>query len=395
MFPGRRENPTPMDDGERRKALTIFASEGRRAQPPVFVGRDAVIEDISAAAELAYEKWSSGEHRRQGSRTYALGAGSPGSRQDRTASASAGALAGRPGTQTPDRGTCQRQCPGVAGGDAHAAAKANSDYRHGKMGEHLVDGLVDMAPGRGADALGPAAAVATKALRGKSGVRPRHRRGYGGRNPTGETRFRGGRHTAKPARRHVWRHPRAARVAGLGYLHSYLQQDGIKISRYSDDRRCVHTLGALKNSECLALLKEWLAHFGVVASPADLKRWGDALIRDTEGWPMHTSGFLAVLADDLAHSRDPANLASANLATARRVAAEDRAVYYNGRYEGLFRGRFDGSGERWLPWRSPAGIFSKKTQRPSSAARDRLKATPRRSSAHSLSGGLCSGRGRG
>ena len=49
-----------MDDGERRSALTKFASEGRRAQPPVFVGRDAVIEDISKAAELAYDKWSSG-----------------------------------------------------------------------------------------------------------------------------------------------------------------------------------------------------------------------------------------------------------------------------------------------------------------------------------------------
>ena len=326
-----------MDDGERRKALTKFAREGRRAQPPVFVGRDAVIEDISAAAELAYEKWSSGSIDAKDPGLTRLVQGAPGAGKT--------ALLRHLQERWQDDPEPRRPIAvRVSASALESPAEMHMRLRKQipttvmeKWGELLVDGLVKMAPGRGADALGPAAAVATKALREKAASVPATVVVM-----VDETQRVRPDSAAAATLQNLHEGtfgdiPMLPVFAGLGYLHSYLQQDGIKISRYSDDRRCVHTLGALKNSECLALLKEWLAHFGVVASPADLKRWGDALIRDTEGWPMHTSGFLAVLADDLAHSRDPANLASANLATARRVAAEDRAVYYNGRYEGVIQ----------------------------------------------------------
>ena len=49
-----------MRDSERRQALAAFIDEGERAQPPVFTGREKVIEDIAGAAELVYRKWLSG-----------------------------------------------------------------------------------------------------------------------------------------------------------------------------------------------------------------------------------------------------------------------------------------------------------------------------------------------
>ena len=327
-----------MDDGDRRRALTRFASEGRRAQPPVFAGRKAVIEDISSAAELAYEKWSSGGIDAKDPGLTRLVQGAPGAGKTALLRHLQERWRGNP---EPGRPITVR----VSAGALESPEEMHKRLREQipttvmeKWGAVLVGGLIKTVPGGVADALEPVAEAATGVLREKAvasvpaavvvmvdetqRVRP-HSAAATTLQNLHEGAF--GDIPVLPV------------FAGLGYLHSHLQQEGIKISRYSDDRRCVHTLGRLRDSECLALLREWLAHFGVVARPAESEQWGDALSRDTQGWPMHTSGFLAALADELAQSRNPAILASADLEIARKVAAEDRAVYYNGRYRGIIQ----------------------------------------------------------
>ncbi len=125
--------------------------------------------------------------------------------------------------------------------------------------------------------------------------------------------------------------------AGLGYLHSHLQREGINISRYADEGRCIHTLGRLSTADCQAMFEGWLRHFNVAAPAGMLDGWLDALVRDSQGWPMHTNGFLRMLAGALAASDAPASLAAADIDAVRRVAAVDRATYYNGRYRGFIQ----------------------------------------------------------
>ncbi len=327
-----------MDNGGRRRALKKFSREGWRAQPPVFVGRNAVLEDISRAAGLAYEKWSSGDIDAKDPGLTRLVQGAPGAGKTALLRHLQDRWQGDPGSGHPI-------AVRVSASALQSPAEMHKRLREqipttimGKWGGVVVAGLVKMVPGRGADALGPAAEAAARTLREKAlasvpaavvvmvdetqRVRP-----DSAAAATLQNLHEGAFGDI----------PVLAVFAGLGYLHSYLQQEGIKISRYSDDRRCVHTLGALKDTECLSLLKGWLAHFGVAAPPAEFKRWGDALVRDTHGWPMHTTGFLAALADDLAGFDDPSTIDLANLETVRRVAAEDRAVYYNGRYQGVIQ----------------------------------------------------------
>ena len=128
--------------------------------------------------------------------------------------------------------------------------------------------------------------------------------------------------------------PVLAVFAGLGYLHSHLQKDGILISRYADDSKCVHTLERFNNTECLTLFGQWLDHFDVSAHAAEIDRWGDALIRDTSGWPMHITGFLAALGKEILQSGDERSLHVCDMDTVRRQAALLRNRYYDGRYRG-------------------------------------------------------------
>ena len=327
-----------MDDDERRKALTKFASEGRCAQPPVFVGRDEVIEDISGAAELAYEKWSSGS----------IDANDPGLTRLVQGAPGAGKTALLRRLQERWQDGPGSGCPIAV--RVSASALDSPAEMHGRLreqipttvmekwGEVLIGGLVKVVPGRGSDVLAPAAKAAGKALREKTLASV----------PVAvvvmvdETQWVEPHSAAATALRNLHDGsfgdiPILPVFAGLGYLHSHLQQKGIEISRYSDDSRCVHTLGVFEDAECRELLKGWLARFEVADSSFEFDRWSEALFRDTQGWPMHTSGFLAALANELAGSRKPANLASADLETARKVAAEDRATYYNGRYRGVIQ----------------------------------------------------------
>ncbi|MCY3794033.1 MAG: ankyrin repeat domain-containing protein [Gammaproteobacteria bacterium] len=123
-------------------------------------------------------------------------------------------------------------------------------------------------------------------------------------------------------------------LAGLGFLREHLQQPGIRLTRFSDERQSVHTLGAISDAEVRDLFEGWLKHFRVVAEHGEAERWVDALVRDSQGWPMHTNHFLTALAGQLRMpGRDPCRLASADLLAVRRDAADRRLRYYETRYD--------------------------------------------------------------
>ena len=123
-------------------------------------------------------------------------------------------------------------------------------------------------------------------------------------------------------------------LAGLGHLREHLGQPGIRLTRFSDERKSVHTLNGMSEYEVRELFDGWRAHFKVAATDVDAVRWADALVRDSQGWPMHTNHFLTSLAGQLLMpERDPGRLASADLDTVRRETAERRLAYYNTRYD--------------------------------------------------------------
>ena len=123
-------------------------------------------------------------------------------------------------------------------------------------------------------------------------------------------------------------------LAGLGHLREHLGQPGIRLTRFSDERKSVHTLGAMSDDEVRELLDGWRAHFDVAATDAEAARWADALVRDSQGWPMHTNHFLTSLSDQLLMpDRDAGRLAAADLDAVRREAAARRVAYYDTRYD--------------------------------------------------------------
>ncbi len=129
-------------------------------------------------------------------------------------------------------------------------------------------------------------------------------------------------------------------LAGLGHLREHLGRPGIRLSRFSNELKSVHTLSALSDGEVRELFDGWLDRFGVAAPADGAARWADALVRDSQGWPMHTNQFLTALAEQLlAPERDPGQLASADLGVVRRGAAERRVAYYNTRYDNPLLGR--------------------------------------------------------
>ena len=123
-------------------------------------------------------------------------------------------------------------------------------------------------------------------------------------------------------------------LAGLGHLREHLGQPGIRLTRFSDERKSVHTIAAISDDEVRELFGGWLEHFHVAATDGEGARWADALVRESQGWPMHTNHFLTSLAGQLLMpGRDPGRLASADLDAVRRRAAERRVDYYDTRYD--------------------------------------------------------------
>jgi len=128
--------------------------------------------------------------------------------------------------------------------------------------------------------------------------------------------------------------PVLAVFSGLGHLRKHLSQEGIEISRFSNERRCIHTLQGLSNAEVDELLAGWLDHFDVAAGADLLKAWQAALRWDAQGWPMHVYNFLAATAESLIRPGvDDGDLRSANLQAVQKNAANRRLDYYAERYD--------------------------------------------------------------
>ena len=322
-----------MNDGERRRALTKFAKEGARTQPPVFVGRDKVVEDIATAANIAHDKWLSGAIDAKDPGLTRIVQGAPGVGKTSLLRHLQERWAGGPEDGHP---IAVRISASALNSPTEMQRRLRGQFPRTIMetwGETLVQGLLKMAPGGAADALGPAVEQATRALVDKVSAplptavvvmvdETQRVEPYSDAATTLQNLHEGafGDIPVLPV------------FAGLGYLHSHLQQKGIKISRYSDDTRCVHTLWGLADQDSKRFFGEWLRHFGVEATGSEFAQWSATLFWDAQGWPMHINGFLGALAEELAQSGDPATLASADLDTVRRVAANARAAYYNGRY---------------------------------------------------------------
>ena len=324
-----------MNDGERRRALKRFADEGGRTQPPVFVGRNAVIKNIATAAKIAYDKWRSGDSDAKDPGLTRLVQGAPGVGKTSLLRHLQGRWEGDP---SPERPIAVRVSAGALDSPAEMHQHLLDQIpitAAGKWGEILVRSLVKLVPG-GGEAIAPAAEEATKTLRDKVSapipgpvvVMVDEAQRVQPNSPAARTlqNLHDGAFGAIPV---------LAVFAGLAHLHSHLQQKGINISRYSHDSRCVHTLGALSEQDSKLFFRQWLRHFGVAATSAEFDQWSDALIRDAQGWPMHINGFLGSLAEDIERSLGPISLASAEIEAVRRAAAKDRRVYYNGRYSGV------------------------------------------------------------
>ena len=141
---------------------------------------------------------------------------------------------------------------------------------------------------------------------------------------------------------------------GWGTCGEHLGRPGIGLSRFSNELGSVHTLGPLSEGEVRELFAGWLDRFGVSATDGGAARWADALVRDSQGWPMHTNHFLAALAEQLVMpGRDLGRLDTANLGAVRHRAAKRRLAYYGTRYDNPLLGRTP-RGLSPRPWRRSA-----------------------------------------
>ncbi len=120
--------------------------------------------------------------------------------------------------------------------------------------------------------------------------------------------------------------------AGLGHLRGHLKQNGIEISRFAGPE-CIHTIQGLSPNESDALLENWLEHFQIGLAAKDLSLWRAAMLRDAQGWAMHTYDFLAPLARALADAPHPRHLSAVDMGAVRRAAARRRLGHYAERYE--------------------------------------------------------------
>ncbi len=334
-----------MMNDKRCLALTEYAGEGARTQPPVFVGRDAVIKDIEFTARLSYEKWRSDGVDANDPGLTRLVQGAPGA--GKTA-----LLRHMQGLWTNDVGKPGRPIGLRIGvndlSDAQALREAvENALPRGltrELGAMVVRAILKLVPGF-VEGVSPVAGTAARTVIDMvSKALGRARRPVKFPGPVVlmvDEAQRIAPHS-KPAQAaqnlhdgHIGDIPILPVFAGLGYLQNHLQRKGINISRYSDPRRCIHTLESLSEAECRTLLEGWLRHFEVDAPDALAERWADVLLLDSQGWAMHTNGFLRALAEALVASDNPASLASVDLDAVRRAAAEDRAVYYSARYDGV------------------------------------------------------------
>ncbi len=358
-----------MNDEERRVSLTQYANKGARAQPPVFVGRNAVIQDIGNAATLAHQMWLSGDIDANDPGLTRLVQGAPGAGktallrhlQEKWGS-------GTPGPHNPICVNLNVDALGNVESLGRVIRQTLPESALEKWGGAIIRALATYLSG-GDQAIGEDAEQATVA-----GSRRLLRQDRAAAFPAPIIVMVDEAQMVEPSTppANALRSLHLGRVgdipilpvfAGLGYLQSHLQREGINISRYSNEAKCIHVLERLSPAECRDLSDSWLRHFGVDAPDALGEPWSDALILDTQGWPMHTNGFLGALAEALAVSRNPASLEGVDIDAVRRVAAKTRDSYYGGRYQGVVLDH-----DQWVG-RAMAAIDAASPVRPGDAIR--------------------------
>ncbi len=321
---------------ERRAALREYVATQARGRPPVFAGRGKVVRAIEGNAEAALGAWRAGD-RVPGLTQVVQGAPGAGKsallahlerKWDRAR------RAGDPGVPI----AVNLPVPDLA--DRRALPRALRAALPGRAGEEWVPAVVGgLASMLASETVGEVASDAARKLFEGDGfrhplvlmvdeaqeIRPRHR----------EAGI-----VQKLHQGHTHGIPVLPVLAGLGHLREHLGRPGIGLSRFSNELESIHTLGPLSDGEVRELFVAWLDHFGVAAPRAEAARWSETLVRDSQGWPMHTNHFLATLARRLAApGRDPGRLDTADLGPVRRGAAERRVAYYNTRYDGPLLGK--------------------------------------------------------
>ncbi len=325
---------------ERRDALRRFIRREARAVPPVFVGRQRVVRDIGEAAATALDAWRAGE-RFPGLTRVVQGAPGAGksallahmekkwsaARADGDSGVPVAVNIGLMDLRTPNRfvdavdrkvpaSIGKRYAPVIAGALVKLVTPGT---RLSEEAEREVGALAEKR-----DLPHPVVLMVDEA----QNARPYE----------SESALFAHLHEG-----HFDHLPVLPVLAGLGHLRDHLGQPGIGLSRFSNELKSVHTLGALSDGEVRGLFDGWLDRFGVSATDGDAARWADALVRDSQGWPMHTNHFLCALARQLLlPGRDPGHLATADLEAARRGATERRVAYYNTRYDSLVLGKRPG-----------------------------------------------------
>lgn len=330
------ENAPPIDAEERRRRLRLFAKMGQRHHPPVFIGRAAPITDISEAAQFVYEGWKAEAVGAEDHGMTRLVQGAPGAGKTALLRHLQRDLwrTGRPG---PDKPLALR---------LNANDLCNPEAIRERITDQLpaplwawsggaVLRLVSAALPAGKEAVAPLAEKVNQAAED-----------YAAETTPAPIVFmideaqQIGPHTPEAHALQylhqgvIGRAPVLTVVSGLAHLREHLAQDGIGISRFSDVRRCIHTLDALPPAESDDLLLRWLGHHGVASHPKELKSWQATFQRDVQGWPMHAHSFLSALADRLlAAIPEDDRLSSANMDAVRRDAAKQRLAHYDTRYD--------------------------------------------------------------
>ena len=322
-----------MANDEQRAKLIGFSEDGARSPPPVFVGRDEAIADILRAADRVYERWLENPRKPQRHAMTRLIQGAPGAGKS-TLIERIQELAG------------QGAAPS---GTRHLALflSASELSRPGDLEERIS---TQIPGGRLATAAGAVVKLASSLLIGSS----RPASGAAGKaeeavRKVGEKRFPGTillmideaqqvepnsskADALRTLHQALHNLPILPAFAGLGHLRGHLKQKGIEISRFAGPE-CIHTIQGLSPNESDALLESWLEHFGVEASARDLSLWQAAMLRDAQGWAMHTYDFLAPLARALADVPHPRNLSAVDIGAVRQAAARRRLGHYAERYE--------------------------------------------------------------
>ena len=322
-----------MANDEQRARLIGFSEDGARSPPPVFVGRDEAISDILRAADRVHERWLENPRKPQRHAMTRLIQGAPGAGKS-TLVERIQELAG------------QGAAPS---GTRHLALflSASELSRPGDLEERIS---TQIPGGVLATAAGAFVKLASSLLIGSS------RPASGAADKTeeavrkvGEKRFPGTillmideaqqvapnsaeANALRTLHQALHSLPILPVFAGLGHLRGHLKQKGVEISRFAGPE-CIHTIQGLSSKESDALLESWLEHFEVGASAKDLTLWRVAMLRDTQGWAMHTYDFLAPLARALADAPRPRNLSAVDMDAVRQAAAKRRLGHYAERYE--------------------------------------------------------------